>query len=232
LKTLKLAQKPYYFLVCDAKPYGLIVSKKDIRKSAQAKKELTKIAGGSTRTPKFGECHCDGGKYVFEMEKPPSGLARILQKWIKENTGLGVKVMVGTESADDEGEQPDAAQPKGAEEKQKTPAAEQSKGAEEKQKAAAEPKEAAAKQKAAAAPSKPPTEKEAEALEDRRREFKKARATWVAVKNKAEQDLEKVKDGMQMAYIADTKQFPKVVQGCKDIDAILDSLDDELRDTL
>jgi len=75
LKTLKLSQKPYYFLVCDAKPYGLVISKKDIRKSAQAKKELARIAGGSARPPKFGECRCEGGKYLFEMEKPPAGLA-------------------------------------------------------------------------------------------------------------------------------------------------------------
>jgi hypothetical protein len=101
LKTLKLAHKPYYFLACDAKPYGLVLSKKDIRKNPQARKELTQMAGGSTRPPKVGECHFDGGKYVLEMEKPPSGLARILQKWIKDTTGLNVKVMVGTESSDD-----------------------------------------------------------------------------------------------------------------------------------
>src|SRR6185369_14239502 len=57
LKTLKLAHKPYYFLACDAKPYGLVLSKKDIRKNPQARKELTQMAGGSTRPPKVGECH-------------------------------------------------------------------------------------------------------------------------------------------------------------------------------
>jgi len=114
LKTLKLSQKPYYFLVCDAKPYGLVISKKDIRKSAQAKKELARIAGGSARPPKFGECRCEGGKYLFEMEKPPSGLARILQKWIKESTGLGLKVMVGTESSDDEEEPEGKSDPRAA----------------------------------------------------------------------------------------------------------------------
>jgi hypothetical protein len=71
-----------------------------------------------------------------------------------------------------------------------------------------------------------------EALEDRRREFKKARAAWVAAKIKAEEDLEQVKDGARTAYLADAKQFPKIVQGCKEIDSILDNLDDELRDTL
>jgi hypothetical protein len=81
-------------------------------------------------------------------------------------------------------------------------------------------------------PAAPLTEQEMEVLEDRRRAFKKARAAWVAVKTKAELDLEKVKDGARMMYLADAKQFPKVVQGCKDIDAILDNLDDELRDTL
>ena len=71
-----------------------------------------------------------------------------------------------------------------------------------------------------------------EVLQDRRRDFKKARAAWVAAKTKAESDLEKVKEGARLTYLADAKQFPKVVQGCKDIDAILDNLDDELRDTL
>jgi hypothetical protein len=70
------------------------------------------------------------------------------------------------------------------------------------------------------------------ALEDRRREFKQARAAWVAVKLKAEQDLEKVKDGAHMAYLGDSAQFPKVVAGCKAIDDILENLDDDLRDTL
>ena len=69
-------------------------------------------------------------------------------------------------------------------------------------------------------------------LEDRRREFKQARAAWVAVKTQAEQDLEKVKDGARMAYLSDAAQFPKIVKGCKEIDAILDTLDNQLRDTL
>ena len=41
----------------------------------------------------------------------------------------------------------------------------------------------------------PPAEQEMEVLEDRRRNFKKARAAWVAAKTQAEMDLEKVKDG-------------------------------------
>jgi hypothetical protein len=71
-----------------------------------------------------------------------------------------------------------------------------------------------------------------EVLEDRRREFKRARAQWVAVKQRAEEDLEKVKAGARMSYMADAAQFPKIVAGCKAIDTILDNLDDELRDTL
>ncbi len=102
LKTLKTAKQPYFFLVCDVKPYGLLVSKKEIKTNAQAKKDLSQLAGGTTRPPKFGTCHFDSGKLVFDMDKPPSGLARILQKWIKDNTGLGLKVMVGTESGEDE----------------------------------------------------------------------------------------------------------------------------------
>jgi hypothetical protein len=84
----------------------------------------------------------------------------------------------------------------------------------------------------ATAASKPSAPKEVEVLEDRRRELKKARAAWVVVKTKAEEDLEKVKEGARREYLADADQFPKVEEGCKSIDDILDSLDDELRDTL
>ena len=71
-----------------------------------------------------------------------------------------------------------------------------------------------------------------EVLQDRRRQFKLARAQWVLVKKRAEEDLELVKAGARKVYRADAAQFPKVVAGCKAIDAILDHLDDELRDTL
>lgn len=77
-----------------------------------------------------------------------------------------------------------------------------------------------------------PAKTESEVVEDRRRDLKKARAAWVAVKTRAEEDLEKVKDGARREYMADADQFPKVAQGCKAIDEILDNLDDELRDTL
>jgi hypothetical protein len=98
--------------------------------------------------------------------------------------------------------------------------------------ASAPPPAASAAAPAAEPPSAPLTPKQVEVLDDRRREFKKARAAWVAVKNQAEMDLEKVKDGARTMYMADAKQFPKIDQGCKDIDSILDNLDDELRDTL
>lgn len=71
-----------------------------------------------------------------------------------------------------------------------------------------------------------------EALEDRRAAFKRARAQWVAVKRRAEEDLEKVKDGARMSYLADAAQYPKIEAGCTAIDEILDNLDDELRRTL
>jgi len=69
-------------------------------------------------------------------------------------------------------------------------------------------------------------------LEDRRQGFKRARAQWVAVKRRAEEDLEKVKDGARMSYLADAAQYPKIEAGCGAIDEILDHLDDDLRQTL
>jgi hypothetical protein len=91
---------------------------------------------------------------------------------------------------------------------------------------------AADKAPAADKPSRPPTKQEAAILEDRRQLLKKARAAWEVVKAKAEANLEKVKEGARREYMADAVQFPKVVKGIKDIDGILDGLDDDLRDTL
>ena len=71
-----------------------------------------------------------------------------------------------------------------------------------------------------------------EVLQDRRREFRRARVQWVSAKQRAEADLELVKAGAHKVYRADAEQYPKVVAGCKAVDAILDHLDDELRDTL
>ena len=82
-QSIKTAKKPYYFLYCEVKPFGVIISRKDIRKSAQHKKQLATLAGGVTRAPRFGEVRYDAGKLVFEMEKAPVGAARILQKLIK-----------------------------------------------------------------------------------------------------------------------------------------------------
>lgn len=75
-------------------------------------------------------------------------------------------------------------------------------------------------------------ERSPEELQSRRDDFKTARGEWVRVKNQVEVDLEKVKEGARQAYLDDPEQFPKIVKGCRDIDAILDHLDDELRDLL
>jgi hypothetical protein len=97
---------------------------------------------------------------------------------------------------------------------------------------AASPETDTATKQSASVMAAPATSQQVEALQDRRREFKRARAQWVAVKNRAEADLELVKAGAKKTYAADPVQFPKVVAGCKAIDEILDHLDDELRDTL
>src|SRR4030095_9316128 len=55
LQNLKASKVPYHFIACDAKPYGLVVAKKNIKSSAQHKKELAKVAGGSTRPPQLGK---------------------------------------------------------------------------------------------------------------------------------------------------------------------------------
>jgi peptidoglycan hydrolase-like protein with peptidoglycan-binding domain len=108
LQSLKTSKEPFHFIYCKDKPYGLVVAKRDISKSAQHKKELSQMAGGSTTAPRCGQCRREGNKLILDMEDPIPGMARILQKWINDATSLGLKVMVGTESADDDAGSPAA----------------------------------------------------------------------------------------------------------------------------
>ena len=104
LKNMKTSRTPYHFLVCDAKPYGLVLSKKSIKTSGKHKKELAEMAGGNTRQPKFGTCLMDGNELILEMDKPVAGLARVLQNWLKANLSKPIKVTIAGESAaEDEG---------------------------------------------------------------------------------------------------------------------------------
>jgi hypothetical protein len=152
------------------------------------------------------------------------GLARAVRKYFQLNKITifrKIRVVVdGKEAESDSGEE--AAAPEAQAQAAAPPSAQ----------AAAASARPAAKPAAPEEPSVPLTEQQMQELDDRRQEFKKARAAWVAVKNKAEMDLEKVKDGARTLYAADAAQFPRIAQGCKDIDSILDNLDDALRDTL
>lgn len=104
LKNMKTSRTPYHFLVCDAKPYGLVLSKKSIKTSGKHKKELAEMAGGNTRQPKFGTCLMDGNQLILEMDKPVAGLGRVLEKWLKANLSRPIKVtFAGESAAEDEG---------------------------------------------------------------------------------------------------------------------------------
>ncbi len=65
-----------------------------------------------------------------------------------------------------------------------------------------------------------------------RKLFVQARKKWVDARNKAEQDLEKVKDGVRSHYIDDVEQYPIAVKKLKELDDIMDNLNHELRDAL
>ena len=206
-KLRSMAGQPMKYVVCEARPFcGLMIGR---RISPKHKQELTELTGGSKKFLKIGECHFEDGTYIFTSEQSVPGLARRLQKSVKNHTGKKFKFAHGGETVAEDDEAEDLPP---SEAEARKPAA---------------PGEAPAPE-----PTAPPTAQQMEALEDRRRAFKKARAAWVMVKTQAEEDLEKVKDGAHEHYLADPAQFPKVVQGCKDIDAIMDNLDDELRDTL
>jgi hypothetical protein len=203
LRAIKTAKEPYYCIVCDAKPYGLIISKKDIRKSAQARKDLAALAGGSTRAPKTGTCVSDSGKLVFDIEKPPAGMAQILQKWIKDNTGMGVKVMVGAESAEDAQEPADAPKPTGAE-----PGAPPQGGAKPGQ-----AEDAAAKAKA--------------------EKLGKASEAWHGTRKFVDGKIDELKKAIKAHYADGHPDLLKEIdKGLAKLDGVLDKLDHRLADSL
>jgi hypothetical protein len=68
--------------------------------------------------------------------------------------------------------------------------------------------------------------------ENLRKEFKQARSRWVGVRKKADQDIEAVKDGVRDHYLADPVQFPIAMKKIKELDEIMDNLNDDLRDAL
>jgi hypothetical protein len=68
--------------------------------------------------------------------------------------------------------------------------------------------------------------------ENLRKEFKQARSRWVAVRNKAEHDLEVVKDGVRDHFLHDAEQFPIAMNKMKELDDIFEHLNHDLRDAL
>ena len=235
LRLVAKGETMYTLMAKSGKQVVVMLSRKPIP-PARRKMLADQLGGGSTKYYP-GHCQLEAGAMTFVLKAEVAGMSKLVKAALLEQTGLRLPKLKcrgedGDDSDDDEVPAAD-----GAGEQAAAPAA------------AVPPKEAAAKRASAAseqaaagatlppAPSAeaaepPPTPQQIEVLDDRRREFKKARAAWVTVKARAEADLEKVKDGVRMAYMADPEQFPKVVAGCKEIDAILDNLDDELRDTL
>jgi hypothetical protein len=90
--------------------------------------------------------------------------------------------------------------------------------------------------RASVPPKAPPTPNgapvDAAAMEDRRKEFRKARQAWQSAKEKAVQDLETVKDCIRDYYLDDPEMFKVASSKLKQLDTIMDNLGDDLRDIL
>lgn len=101
----------YEFIVCDAKPLGLMVAKEI---SAAHRAQLLKLTGGKRFFP-AGTCSFVDGKYQFSLENPISGLAPRLQESIKHFTGKKLPIVAGGESADGAAEETPPAEPAASE---------------------------------------------------------------------------------------------------------------------
>jgi len=122
LQKLKGAKDlAFEFLLCDAKPYcGLTVAKKI---TPGHKEELSTITGGSKHFFPIGTCRFTEGHFVFELEQPPSGLARKIQDCIKNFTGKKLPIVAGSEKADEDPANSTTGQANSAAEAQAAPAA-------------------------------------------------------------------------------------------------------------
>ena len=106
--TLQMLQKvkgakpdaPFQYLLCDAKPFPYVMISKQI--TANHRKMLEKLSGGSKRFLKPGAITFEDGHYCFEAEKDLPGAARRIQGFFKNLTGKKFPVMFGTQKASDE----------------------------------------------------------------------------------------------------------------------------------
>jgi hypothetical protein len=67
---------------------------------------------------------------------------------------------------------------------------------------------------------------------NKRKLFVQAKSKWMKARDKAEQDLEVVKDGIRDHYIDDVEQYPIAVKKLKELDDIFENLSHDLRDAL
>jgi hypothetical protein len=233
LRMVAKGETMHALLAKSGKRVVVMLSRKPIP-PARRKMLAEQLGGGSTKYFP-GHCSLEAGATTFVLKAEVAGMSKLVKAALLEQTGLRVNKIKcrGEDGDDDDGDDDEggAAAAEGAPEQAAAPkvAAAPAQPKPEAKAAAAPPAQASDE---AGAPEAPATPQQMEVLQDRRRQFKSARAAWVTVKARAEADLEKVKDGVRMAYMADPEQFPKIVAGCKEIDAILDNLDDELRDTL
>jgi hypothetical protein len=90
----------YEFVICDAKPPGIMVAKKI---SPSHKAQLTKLTAGTRFLP-IGSCTFTDGKFNFNLDNPVPGLARKVQAAIKNHTGKKLPILAGNESAGEDDE--------------------------------------------------------------------------------------------------------------------------------
>jgi hypothetical protein len=99
-KLKSMNGKPLAFIVCDARPLPNIMVAKRI--TPKHKEELTELTGGSRKFLKVGSCHFANDQYFLEMDQTVPGLARKVQKAVKNHTGKKLKFSHGGETAGDE----------------------------------------------------------------------------------------------------------------------------------
>jgi hypothetical protein len=227
LRLVAKGETMHTLVAKSGKQVVVMLSRKPIP-PARRKMLAEQLGGGSTKYYP-GHCSLEAGATTFALKAEVAGMSKLIKAALLGQTGLRVnKVKCRGEDGDDDDGDEDESGAQGAAGKTEETAATAASAAPAAGAGATTMPRAAVTE----APDGPASPRQIEVLEDRRREFKRARAAWVSVKARAEADLEKVKDGVRMAYMADADQFPKIVAGCKEIDSILDNLDDELRDTL
>ena len=210
-------------LICDAKPrFALMLARRIGAPHRQQLMELT----GSRKFLRIANCQFQDGKFVIDLDRPPSGLARKLQESIKFFTGRRFTFVVGGQNSEDEEEGSDSGSSEANEE------APESAGS-----------NSGASRASAATPVSEARNAQAEEVEEEeeviaaprlgRASLSQAPQVWRETRSFIESTVDRLKTAIRREFAEDGDELLNEIESkLEKLDGIVGSLDQSLADSL